>query len=284
MAVKKGFKLTSGDVEILTCVYQCRLVRIDHLEKLTGRSTRPLNTRLMKLTENGYLYRRKGELHEKYVYTLNRKAVPILSESGVAPAESIDLHVRRLRDLKELFLRHALMLTDIHIALILASRESSIQLVDWREGKELYDSITILEDGERKKLPVRPDSIFVLEDTRRPAGKNQLCFFLEADRSTTTNKRFQRKIKGYRAYFEQGVHTKKYGITAARVLTVTLTEARAFNLCKTSGDVLLANISKFYYFGVVSSITPECIFDAILITPHDFEKGKRYSLIPPLAK
>lgn len=119
-----------------------------------------------------------------------------------------------------LFRNHELMLSDIHVSLVLASRGSSIKLALWKQGRgELKDSVTVFEEEEQKKLPVEPDAFFVLEDTRRPASP--AAFFLEADRSTTTNQRFKKKIRAYQAYFKQGLHTEKYGIRSARVLTIS---------------------------------------------------------------
>jgi len=281
-----GFQLTAGDVAILTYVYQCRLVTIEHLIVLTGRSRRVVNRRLVKLTDQKYLYRKRSFPFMKYVYTINRAAATELVERGVASKETLDLRVR-LHELTELFLRHALMLTDVHVALEVASRGSPIKLVEWREGKELYDSVILLEDGERKKYPVRPDAFFTLQDTRRPGGKNMADFFLEVDRSTTTSKRFQRKMKGYWGYFKEGLHEKKYGIRSARVITITLTEARAVNLCEAVREVIPREEGRFYYFAPVkwfSVSSPEQVFGEIFMTPRDYETGKRYSLIPPLAK
>ena len=284
-SLKRGFQLTEGDVEILTHVYQLRLSTIDHLVALTGRPRFALNRRLLKLTENKYLYCKRRRF-DKYIYTINRAAGSILVERGVASLEVVNLRVR-LHELTDLFLSHALMLTDIHVVLKLVSRESPIELVEWREGKGLYESVTVHEAGEWVKLPVRPDAFFTLQDTSRPEERDPMGFFLEADRSTTTNKRFQKKIKGYSAYFEQGRYTEKYGFKGARVVTVTLTEARAVNLCVASREVLPSKDAKFYYFASTKHFSfenPAQILDAIFISPKDFDTDMRYSLTPPLAK
>ena len=288
MPKKRGFQLTEGDIEILMWVYRLRLATVEHLEVLTGRSKRPLNTRLMKLTENGYLYRRRSDLHEKYIYTIDKEAGPVLVERGIASPEIINLRVR-LHELTNLFLKHALMLTDIHVTLELASRNNHIKLREWREGNELHDKVGFVEydDGKRIewKLPVRPDAFFMLEDTNQPSGRNRSYFFVEADRSTTTNKRFQRKVRAYWHYYRQGLHTKKYKIKGFRVLTITLTEARALNLCKASCEVLPSGQGMFYYFTSMQPLSnPAHVFDDIFISPKDFDKGVFHRLIPSLAK
>jgi len=282
---QKGFRLTKDDVDILRFVYLCHLVTIEHLMSLTGRSRRTLNRRLVRLTEHKYVYRRRAFPFEKYIYTINRSAAPVLVGLGIAPKEMIDLRVR-LHELTDLFIRHALMLTDIHISLELAGRISPIKLLEWREGKDLYDRVLVMEDGSQRRYPIRPDAFFTLLDTRREEGRNKLHFFLEVDRSTTTHKRFQRKVGGYSAYFQQGLQTKKYGIKNARVLTITLTKERALGLCEAGHEVLDPGVARFYYFAPVEHFSisePEQVFEEIFYTPRDFREGKRYQLIPPLA-
>lgn len=290
MATKKqkhGFRLTSGDIEILTWVYQLRLSTIEHLAALTERERTRVNRRLVRLLERKYLYRRRSSVYDKYVYTLDKQAIPILVEQGVTPAETFSVEVKRLREFKDLFLKHALMLTDIHTTLELAARRSAIKLIEWREGKGIWDTVWVYEKGEREKLPVRPDAFFTLEDTRRPEGRNRRHVFLEADRSTTYHERFQKKIKAYHEYFRQELHTKKHGIQNARVVTVTRTEARALNLCAASREVMPSGNSRFFYFASSKQFSlenPEQILDDIFISPQDFDTDTRYSLIPPLAK
>jgi len=270
-----GFKLTPDDIEILTYVYQCRLATIDHLQLLANRSHK-------------VLYRRRTNINEKYIYTINHATVPVLVEHGIAEDyQSVDLHMRRLRELKQLFLRHALMLTDIHATLRRATTNHHITLVSWKEGQQLFDSIIARDERIKKKqkFPVRPDALFTLKDTARPTEKNTFGFFLEADRSTTTNARFQNKIIAYQKYFEEKRH-EKYGFKSARVITITLTKARAENLANSALEVLpQKNLGKFYYFTSVENLStenPHTIFNNIFITPKDFQKGIRYKLIPPL--
>src|SRR5207253_480578 len=73
----------------------------------------------------------------------------------------------RARELKDAyFLEHELMISTTHIALKLATRASSVKLIQWRQGdEELTDSVDGL--GERKFCP---DAFFILEDSKRPVG------------------------------------------------------------------------------------------------------------------
>lgn len=288
MPTKTGFQLTKRDIEILQHVYDFHLVHFEHLRALTGRSERTLYRRLQKLTDSKYLYRKRHMIerhlplaYQKFVYTLNRGAVPVLVEQGIGTPEDVDLLQRRLREIKELFLKHALFLTDVHVVLELISRIRPIKLMRWHEGKELYDSVSVTEDGKQVKLPVRPDAFFTLDDNGRLRH-----FFLEVDRGTTTTKRFQRKIKAYSAYFQNGLQEKKYGIRQARIVTLTVSEARAKNLAKAATEILTKGEGKFYYFAPANHFSLERPLDAlgeIFMAPYVYVLDARFSLLPPLS-
>ena len=265
MASSEKYKITNKDIEIIKLVYQFRLVTVYHLVDLTGRIRQKLNTSLAKLSKHGYLYRHCFDF-KPYLYAINKKALPILIEQGTDPRE-LPTNIRIQSKPTELFLKHTLMVVDIHIALARATNNHhiKIKLTNWQEhGKKLYDSVTFREDGEENKLPVRPDAFFTLEETTSPSNLNQTHIFLEADRSTTNNKKFQNKLKAYQHYYQQGLHTKKHNINSFRVLTITLTKKRAETLCKSAQETLPKDIRKFYYFApmdTISTSNPEHIFN-----------------------
>jgi hypothetical protein len=233
--VLEGFQLTAGDVEILKLVLEFRLLRIDHLAALTGRSYKKLHGRLFKLVGRRYLSRIELPL-QKHIYVLGKAGVPVLVEQGLAPKELLEWRLRH-HELKELFLKHQMMVVDFHTALAVAAGDGPVKLVAWKEGQALWNTVSVRIDGAREELPVRPDAFFTLEDTTRPAGQNQVHFFLEADRSTTTHRRFERKLTAYWHYFQDGGHTAKHGIRTFRVVAVTLTAERARNLCAAAVDI-----------------------------------------------
>jgi hypothetical protein len=281
MPAVNGFQLTERDVEVFVSVYEHRFATIDHLIALTNRTHKRLHRRILKLVERKYLSRLVLPMR-KHIYTLGRAAIPVLVERGTAPKDLMDARLRQ-QELKELFLNHAMMIVDVHTALTLATRRSNIKLVAWKEGQELFDSVTIREQGRAFRIPVRPDAFFTLEDSTRPPGKNRVHFMLEADRSTTTHERFLKKVKGYWHYFQQGLHTKKYGITTFRVATFTITDERALNLCAAVDSVLPVPARKFYLFTSRSRLSfnnPLSIFEEIFISPRD-RAGKRYRMIQP---
>ena len=284
---RNSFDLSEKEKDILTALYRFRLMTVYHLIKLTGRKQQNLNSSLRKLEKRGSVCRRQNKKFEPFVYSVGVEAAPILASLGLGDREEIHLLARRLHELRTLFDRHFLMVTDIHLTLELACRNSSIKIHEWREGKQLNDFVIIREGNENKKLFVRPDAFFSL-DFSTPTSTTRRYFFLEADRGTTTNKTFQNKIKAYWAYYKQDLFTKKYNVSARsfRVITITESEKRAENLCKASKEVLPKGSGNFYYFTPMSNLSddePTNIFQSIFTAPPDYETKKRYSLIPPLA-
>ena len=176
------------------------------------------------------------------------------------------------------------MIVDIHVILALAARESTFRLIAWREGRELFDSVSVSDHHGVQKLPVRPDAFFTLEDSRRPEGANRAHFFLEADRSTATQTRFKEKIRAYWHYLEQGLHATKFGIKNFRVLTLTLTEARAENLCALAASLLPQGARKYHLFTSCKNFSlenPAPVFSEIYFSPRAGVSDARYPLIPP---
>jgi len=268
MLIQSGFQLTPGDVQILTFLYEYRFLHIDHLMALTQRRHQMIHRRLLKLIDRHFIARITPPSH-KHIYTLGRAGSPLLVEHGLASKEIIDARLRH-HELKELFLKHTLMVVDTHVALAQATRDNHIKLVAWKQGVELFDRVTIRKPEKTERLPLRPDGFFTLEDTTREVGKNRLHFMLEADRSTTTHERFHQKVKAYWHYFNQGLHTKKYGIKSFRVLTVTLTKERASNLRQSAEHIVPQVARKYFLFTAIPDFLTSP-FEDICGMPHDPE-------------
>jgi len=278
---RASFQLTSGDVEMIRRVYEYRVVHIDHISVLIGRSYKKIHGRLLKLVQHHFLARIELAF-QKHIYVIGREGINVLVEQGIASWELIEWRLRH-HELKELFLKHQLMLVDLHCMLELAGRKTDIGLNVWREGKELWDTMQVWRDRERVSLPVCPDAFFVLEDASRPDGRNRLNFFLEADRSTTTHKRFQNKLVAYRQYMEDGLHVKRYGIKTFRVVTVTLTPERALSLNAVAREVLPSHARKYFLFASIDSLSlsnPNPILSDVFVSPREPDaEGTRHRLV-----
>jgi len=223
MPANDGFQLVSGDLQLLQHVYELRLATIEHLAALSGRSYKRTQERLAKLEDRGYLAC-LARRPQKHVYAIGREGVPLLIEHGYAPRE---LALKRLRhtELKELGIRHAVFVSDIHVKLLQLTRARAFELSNWVEGPSLWDNVTTSTNAV---IPIRPDALFTIA---WPAGKGRAHFFLEADRGTMAHSRMREKITGYAAYFQQQRHVKKYAdMKLFRVATITETRGRADGL------------------------------------------------------
>ncbi|HUR44747.1 MAG TPA: replication-relaxation family protein [Candidatus Saccharimonadales bacterium] len=278
-----GFLLTSGDIDIFKLLYKFRFLRREHLSVLTGRSLKKMHGRLFKLVNAGYLTTIRLP-QQKHIYGLAKRAQSVLVEQGSDNPELLSERVR-IHELKELFLKHEMMIVDFHVILSLATRGSPFRLVDWREGTELFDSVFFTDHSGLTRLAVRPDAFFILEDSRRPEGQNRTPVFLEADRSSANHTRFKDKIRGYWHYLAQGLHTIKYGIEHFRVLTMTVSDARAQNLSTLASSTLPAQARKYFFFAAQSNVSlsdPTPILGEIYFSARSAETHERHSLIPPL--
>src|ERR1035438_7119353 len=113
MPATTGFQLVPGDLALLQHVHELRLATIEHLAALSGRSYKRTQERLAKLEERGYLTCIARRPH-KHVYAIGRAGVPLLIEHGYAPRELAEKRLRQ-NELKELGIRHAVFIADIHV-------------------------------------------------------------------------------------------------------------------------------------------------------------------------
>jgi len=257
MPAKDGFELQDGDIELLRFAHELRIATIDHLVALSGRSEIALWRRLRKLKDRRYLAA-VARLMQKHVYALGSEGAPVLIEHGYAERTIAEKRIRHY-ELKEIGLRHALHVANIHARLILLARQSPIVIDHWQEGPALYDSV--VPGGGEPPLPVRPDAYFILRHTGRPEGKNKLFYFLEADRSTMSHERMEKKLAGYVAYHEQQRFARKYpGMKSFRVLTVTETRARAESLARGLAHLIpTAPQQRAYRFVALGDLTLESV-------------------------
>jgi len=235
--------IRDSDLEILRYVHELRFCTIDHLTLLTGRHRQAINLRLSQLIAEKYIYRIKfPNPNHKHIFSLGSQGFRYLAYHGAIRLNDVPARLRTA-ELKPLFLDHTLLVTDIHAALILASREGKYRLVDWREGKQLYESVTFYENNKKKRLPVCPDAFFQIEK-----NGTRFAYALEADRGTTTRRTFDDKINAYWRFLEQNRQIKAYGVKWFRVVTVTLSKARAESLSNLAAQTLPERLMKYFIF------------------------------------
>lgn len=271
--------LQDRDLKILDLVHDFRFLRSDQIAALVRengvdlKSNRAILRRLQKLFHNGLVDRPRDQIRydmqgsDRMIYALGNGGADLLAETFGLDRGKIDWR-KKNREVKRNYLQHALMISQFRTVLTIALRDqSNVKLLFWRQGDEIRDQVEIENQrGNKVRYPVCSDGFFGLKNSNR-----ENYYFLEADRSTMTNKRFFRKIRGYWAYYKTSGHTKKYGIRNLRVLTITLTESRKENLRKAAKKAdKRKQGSGMFMFSCEKSYSldePQRILDSIWQTP-----------------
>ena len=248
-----AIRLTDRDREIIKLVHRHRFLRSSHITALVGGSPQQLSRRLQLLYHNGYLERPRAQLQyyerggsRSIAYGLGNKGGTILRrEFGIAtrPASWSEKN----RTVGRLFLEHALLVSDVMVALELACRKRGIRFIPGnelglRDKRRPFRWRAHVDNGV--KLGVMPDRVFALEYADRDGRSQRVHFLLEADRGTMPVKRrnltqtsFYRKLLAYEATWTQQILKRDFGIERFRVLTVTTRAARMNSLVETCAQL-----------------------------------------------
>jgi hypothetical protein len=284
-APRSSFYYKESDTELLRLAVEFRFLQPSDFQRLTGRNIVSLRRRLRQLVQNGYLERLTlpieraapiGNPPDAFVYQLTPRGVIKAKEYGL---DSDDYTYTREKS--NLLLQHDLLITKIHLTLELATRGSTLQLTAWEQRRGV---LLDWAEHENRRASVNPDALFALKDSEKPDGQNTTYFFLEVVRSRESDYQrqksyFMRKMNAFLAYYRQGKHFERYGITNFRVITIAPTKQRALNLCqklRTEGLAL-----KRFWFSDMDSVfhdEPRGVLEKVFLTPKDFEEGARYSL------
>jgi hypothetical protein len=235
-------RLTPRDRNLLRLVHRHRFLRSNQIIALLRESPQQILRRLKLLYHHKYLERPRAQLQyfekggsQPIAYGLSGKGAKLIQKefgSTVSGGENDG-------GVGEIFLEHALLVSDVMVAVELACREhGNIRLLyedelalplkpfQWRV--KIANSVT---------LGVVPDRVFALEFTNKGGETERVHYFLEADRGTMPVVRtnlvqtsFHRKLLAYEATWAQKIHQRKLGIHRFRVLTVTTVEARVKSL------------------------------------------------------
>ena len=239
IATVAPIELTKRDHKIIWLIHRHRFLRSHQIVALIGGSAQNLSRRLQWLFHHGYLERPRAQLqyYERHgsqtiAYGLGNKSGSLLQLNPVAWGE-------KNRAIGRMYLAHALLVSDVMVALELACRQHGIRLLHEDElhlpvEAPLHWRVKI-RDGTR--LGVIPDRVFALEYADQYGSTQRIYYFLEADRGTMPVVReklsqtsFYRKLLAYEATWTNKVHQRHLGIPRFRVLTVTASPARVKSL------------------------------------------------------
>jgi hypothetical protein len=245
-----AMRLTGRDREIIRLVHRHRFLRSSHICSLISGSPQQLLRRLKLLYHHGFLERPRSQLDyyhrggsRQIVYGLGDKGASLLKrELGVTLGRR-DWGEKN-RSVQRMFLEHALLVSDVMVAIELSCRQTGIRLLTGRElattdktTRERRPFRWRVNVTNRLKLGVVPDCVFALDFKDQSGAGNRAFFFLEADRATMPVMRknlsqtsFYRKLRAYEATWSQSIHRTQFGFHRFRVLTVTTSAARVKSL------------------------------------------------------
>lgn len=237
-------RLTDRDREILRCIDRHRFLRSDHLTSLLPGSRQQTLRRLQLLYHHGYLERPRCQIEyyhrggsRSIAYGIGNKGAGLLKRELSLPFHRLDWP--RKNAVQRLFLEHALLVSDVMVALELAcSKRPDVRLLTTDDlpaeaTKKREPFQWKVDIGNGRVCGVIPDRVFGLELMNRPRGQNRIWFCLEADRGTMPVIRsdldrssFQRKMLAYEATWTQKIPQSRFAWHRFRVLTVTSSSER----------------------------------------------------------
>lgn len=242
-------ELTQRDRQVVALVHQHRFLQSRQITALLSNNRHGLLRRLQLLYHHGYLERPRAQLDYYHkggsrpiVYGLGSKGAALLKKELGDKFHDVRWGERN-RSVSRIFLEHALLVSDVMVALELAClRAGNVRLL--REDQLMRDRDSASRPlfrwrvaiGAEVVLGVVPDRVFALEFEKE--GKTERAyFFLEADRGTMpiVRKNFSqtsmyRKFLAYSATWSHGIPQRHFEFHRFRVLTVTRSAARTSSL------------------------------------------------------
>lgn len=273
-------ELTPRDAELLRLIRRHRFLRSHQIIALLGGSAQPVLRRLQKLYHHGHVERPLCQLDyflrggsRSMVYGLGNRGVAFLHRTGNLPLPRLDWNDRN-RFATRLFLDHALMISDVLVALEMAcAARSGVRL---RHADEINAA---LSDATRwsitargvERITVIPDAVFVIERTIENGATESVLYCLEADRGTmpvqSSNEHrssIARKLAAYEASWRANIFRERFGASRVQVLTVTTSSERLNSIT----DFAAAHVSAagLFHFTALPEILalPERFLDSLL--------------------
>jgi DNA-binding Lrp family transcriptional regulator len=246
-------ELTERDRRIIRLVHRHRFLPSAQIVALIGDSPQQILRRLQLLYHHGYLERPRAQLDYYHkdgsrhiVYGLGNKGAAILEQELGAAFPKLSWGEKN-RAVGRIFLKHALFVSDVMVAIELACRKHGIRLITETElalpikQRPFRWRVSI---NSRLKLGVVPDRVFALEYPEQDGSRQRAFFFLEADRGTMpvirshlSQTSFYRKLLAYEATWTQNLHQTRFGFHRFRMLTVTTSAARLKSLIDASSQL-----------------------------------------------
>ncbi len=253
---KKPIVLQPRDELVMAFVAEFRLLSRPQLQSLLDfPCTTRINIRLKKLYDHGYLSRRflptiMGK--PQTLYFLGPKGIiNVVENAGIDPL-GLEKERKHIHDHKDLFLNHQLFLNEVRIAFTLAiKKHPRMSLERWIKERDCLIEFPAIQGGH---TALRPDGCLILSYQAK-----FYSFFVEVDCSTMTNGRLRAKAKAYLNYARSGCSLQDFGFKYFRVLIITKTQERLYNLKATIEELS----DRIFYFAVRDQICFGSVLDQI---------------------
>lgn len=209
------FSLQPRDVEILTTLFECRVMTAKHIADIHFDGSRAaVKQRVRKLKAAGFLHERPRMVTEPATLFLTKKAYALLNERGIIakyPKLNTITYQKRTQ-VSERTLRHELEVMDVKAAFHSTLVESDVFSVEEFTTWPMLNQFVVSIDGQTgTDCIVMPDGYIRL----RERGPNGIVFFrdffLEVDRSFEGHGILTKKGECYREYYKSGGFAARQG-------------------------------------------------------------------------
>lgn len=321
-------RITTRSIEIIDTIYRYRFVPTSLIVRLVTGDIRTTERHLQNLYHQGLINRWAFPSTfyptEFNYYLDDRRALTLLINEKGYDAEKLDYEiVKRNREKRYseitmsremiklqgrlMHLHHELMISRFHFMLEKACQKSGgkVELLGFYQGSALWNSVEVAkvhfdkegnmrEMEETETLPHRPDALFALYFPDHDGEERTQYFFYEADRKTTSIKKFNKKLRAHFHYIvKQKKHAADYGVKRIRAVLIESIQDYWTNEIRlharhpvvsgskpsplfwfTTSDLVFEQLVKVKIKSVEKEIPvflekPEIVFDKIWATPLD---------------
>lgn len=259
--------LTDRDKEILTRIWEDRMLFTSQIGRIFFPGKTGANIRLRKLWENRYLDRYflptlMFHGSTEAIYMPGKKGVDIVA--AMLGLERTEI-ARGMSYLKQkvrthsflLSLDHILTVADFRIAFAEAAEDHpDVSLEGWIPERMCEDSYRFWRAGEKVAGKLRPDGYCQCQH-----GEKRYSFFVEVDLGTMSGKAFEHKVQRYLDYSESGRYQQRFGVRYFRVLVATTGAQRLANLKQTSEELT----DSIFWFTTLDQVWRGKVFDRIWV-------------------
>jgi len=257
--------LTDRDKEILTRIWEDRMLFTSQVSRIFFSGKSRANIRLRRLWENRYLDRYflptlMFHGSTEALYLLGSKGVDVVAVTlGVERTEI----ARGMSYLKQKVRTHSFLLSLDHILAVADFRIAFAEAVEnhphltlegWIPERMCEDSYRFWRIGGKVAGKLRPDGYCQLRE-----GEKRYSFFVEVDLGTMSSKAIGHKVQRYLDYSESGRYEERFGSKYFRVLVATTGAQRLANLKQTTEELT----DSIFWFTTLEQIWQGRTFDAV---------------------